>query len=248
MIYDNYLYNKTVKLVFEEFKHSYFFEGRKVPSVTTILSVINKTALINWAANMAADYFKGQIEPGKSYDEVQLNTIWKEAKAAHYKKKTETGDIGTFVHEWVEKYIKGENPPPPVNQDLRESTERFLKWVKDHKVTFLASEQVVFSKKYNFCGTLDFICKINGGKLVLGDLKTSSGIYNEYFLQTAAYRLARTEEYPEEQYSGQAIIRIGRDGGFEFVESTNYVKHIEGFLAALKLHEVMEHLKDVKKS
>ena len=98
MIYDNYLYNKQVKLTFEEIKHAYFYEGKKVPSVTTILGIVAKPALINWSANMAADYFKSQIEPGKSYDEIQLNTIWKDAKSAHYKKKVETGDIGTFVH------------------------------------------------------------------------------------------------------------------------------------------------------
>src|SRR3990167_9048568 len=245
MIYDNYLYNKQVKLTFEEIKHAYFYEGKKVPSVTTILSVINKPALINWSANMAADYFKSQIAPGVAYDEIQLNTIWKDAKSAHYKKKVETGDIGTFVHQWVEDYIKGKKPPPPVNDDLKDSTERFMKWQTDDKVKFLASEQVVYSRKYNYCGTLDFICTI-GGRLVLGDLKTSSGIYNEYFLQTAAYRLARSEEYPKEDYQGQAIIRIGRDGDFEFVESDDYNTHIDGFLAAYKLYETMEKLKERK--
>ena len=245
MIYDNYLYNKQVKLTFEEIKHAYFYEGKKVPSVTTILGIVAKPALINWSANMAADYFKSQIEPGKSYDEIQLNTIWKDAKSAHYKKKVETGDIGTFVHNWVENYIKGIEQQEPVNDQLRESTERFLKWQKDHKVKFLASEQVVYSKKHNYCGTLDFICTI-GGRLVLGDLKTSSGIYNEYFLQTAAYRLARSEEYPKEDYKGQAIIRIGRDGDFEFVESDEYQVYIDGFLSAYKLYEVLEHLKNAK--
>lgn len=228
--------------MFDQMKHAYFYEGRRVPSVTTVLSVINKPALINWSANMAADYFKAQIEPGVSYDEIQLNTIWKEAKSAHYKKKVETGDIGTFVHEWVEKYIKGEKSAPPVNDQLRESTEQFLQWQKDHKVKFLASEQVIYSKEHNYCGTLDFICTIDG-KLVLGDLKTSSGIYHEYWLQTAAYRQARQEEYPQEKYKGQAIIRIGRDGSFDFAESDDYDKHISGFLAALKLHNVLDELK-----
>lgn len=246
MTRDNYLYNKAVKLTFDSLKHAYFYEGEKVPSVTTILSVIAKPALINWSANMAADYFKAQIAPGISYDEIQLNTIWKEAKSAHYKKKVETGDIGTFVHNWVENYIKGIDQPVPTNDGLRESTERFLKWQTDHKVKFLASEQVVYSRVHNYSGTLDFICTI-GGRLVLGDLKTSSGIYDEYWLQTAAYRQARTEEYPQEKYVGQAIIRIGRDGDFEFVESDDYQTHINGFIAALELHKVLDKLKNGKK-
>ena len=243
MIYDNYLYNKQIKLTFEEIKHTYFYEGKKVPSVTSILSIVNKPALINWAANMAADYFKGQIEPGKSYDEIQLNTIWKDAKSAHYKKKVETGDIGTFVHQWVEDYIKGKNPPPPVNDDLKASTERFMKWQKDEKVKFLSSEQVIYSKINNYCGTLDFICKING-KLYLGDLKTSSGIYKtEHGMQVSAYRMAREEEFTNEKYTGGAIIRIGRDGAFEVWKFEDDAIFREGFLAALKLYNTVEEMK-----
>lgn len=239
----NYLYNREVELVFDEFKHTYYFNGNRVPSVTGVLSVINKPALVNWAANMASDHWKSSVEPGVSYDEIQLNNIWKDAKYAHNKKKTDSADIGSFVHKWVEDFIHGRKPPEPVNDQLRESTERFLKWKNDHKVKFLSSEQVVYSREHNYCGTLDFICNI-GGKLFLGDLKTSNGIFDEYWLQTAAYRLARTEEFPKEKYAGQAIIRIGKDGSFEFVKSEDYETHVEGFLSAVKLHRILEKMKN----
>ena len=248
MIYDNYLYNKQIKLTFEEIKHSYFYEGKKVPSVTNAIGILAKPALINWAAGMATDYWKENIKPGVAYDEIQINTIWKEARSAHYKKKVETGDIGTFIHQWVSDYIKGKNPPPPTNDQLKKSTEQFKNWQKDYKVKFLASEQVVYSRKNNYCGTLDFICEI-GGKLYLGDLKTSSGIYyNEYGMQVTAYQMAREEEFPKEKYIGGAIIRIGRDGAFEVWKFEDNTIFREGFLAALKLYETNEKIQQGVKS
>ena len=235
-------------MTFDEFKHSYYFEGKKIPSVTTILSIINKPALIAWAANMAADSFKEAMKAGVAYDELQINEIYTNAKAAHRKKKTDAGDVGTFIHKYIEDYIKGKNPPPPVNDQLRESTEQFLKWQKDHEVKFLSSEQVVYSKQHQYCGTLDFICRYED-KLILGDAKTSnSGPYPEWWLQTAAYRHAREEEFPKEKYQGQAIIRIGKDGSFSFDEKNNYEQDFAGFLFAKGLYETIKEMEDRAKN
>lgn len=248
MIIKTKLYDGNVELFFENFKHLYTFNGKKVTSVTQALSVINKPALVAWAANSAIDYVSTQISPGKSYDELELQAIFEAGRKSHYNKKTEAGNIGTFVHKWVEDYIKGTPQGMPVNEDLKEAVEKFLGWVDKHKVTFLKSEQQVFSKKYLFTGTLDFICKIDG-KLYIGDLKTSSGIYPEYLVQTAAYRFARTEEFPEEKYTGQLIVRIGKDGSFEFAvmrDDVWYRKMFVAFLAALKLQESLEEIKDFK--
>ena len=244
MIYKNYLYNKSVELLFDEFKHAYFYEGKKIPSVTTILGIINKPALISWAANMAAESFKEAVQAGVIYDELQLQEIYNNLRTAHRKKKTDAADIGSFTHKWVEDWIKGKKPEPPVNENLRESTERFLKWQKEHSVKFLSSEQVIYSKKYGYTGTLDFICRYED-KLILGDLKTSNGVWPEMWLQTAAYRQAREEEFPKEKYAGQAIIRIGKDGTFDFQEEEkDFDKHIAAFLAAKSLYETIKEMED----
>lgn len=244
----NQLYSGEVEINFDSFRHQYSDNQGKVTSVTTALSIISKPALINWAANTAIEYVSQQIEPGKSYDELQLSAIWDGGKKAHYQKKTDAATIGTFVHKYVENYIKGSAPAMPVNEGLQKSVLQFLDWVKKHDVKFLASEQMIFSRKYRYTGTLDFICVIDG-KMYLGDLKTSTGIYSEYLIQTAAYRFAREEEFPQEQYAGQLIIRIGKDGEFEFAIVRNdemYKRILVGFLAALKLHQTMDMLKEFK--
>jgi hypothetical protein len=249
------LYNGEVELVFESFRHTYHVTdeangvfSERVPSVTTSLSIINKPALLNWAANMCADSIKEALEPGVAYDELQLNAIVEGGRKAHFQKKKDAGDLGTFVHKWVEAYIKGENPAIPINTDLQDSVKKFLAWVEKHQVTFVVSEQQVYSRKYKYTGTLDFICLIDG-KMYIGDLKTSSGIWDEYLIQTAAYRQARCEEYPNEIYAGMLIVRIGKDGSFEFGRITDfdwYKKMFVGFIAALKLTQTMESLKNFK--
>lgn len=256
MIIKTKLYKGEVELVFDSFRHSYHVNDsnngkfqEKVPSVTTALSIINKPALVNWAANMAADSIAEALKPGVSYDELELQTIIEAGRKAHYQRKTDAGLTGTFVHKWVEDYIKGKNPGMPVNKNLQEAINRFLEWVNRHKVEFLLSEQQIYSRKYNYTGTLDFICKIDG-KMYVGDMKTSTGIYPEYLVQTAAYRQARTEEFPEEEYAGQLIVRVGKeDGAFEFAKVTDtawYKKMFVGFVASLKTYETMELLREFK--
>jgi hypothetical protein len=240
----NKLYNGEIELNFDSFKHSYNVGGESVPSVTKILSVINKPALVNWSARVAVEYVQESINPGEAYDELQLNSIFEGAKKSHWQKKKDAGDIGTLVHAWIEKYINGENPGMPINEQLQDSVNNFLKWVKDHDVKFLLSEQPIYSRKYKYAGILDFICTIDG-ELYIGDIKTSSGIYPEYMLQTSAYKYARQEEYPEEKYVGQVIVRVGKEGDFETQTNKDdslYKEMFRGFLSAQKLQEVLDRL------
>jgi hypothetical protein len=79
----------------------------------------------------------------------------------------------------------------------------------------------------------------------------------EYYFQTAAYRNARQEEFPEEKYAGQVIVRVGkkddefdgRDNGLEIAYVKGdalYTKMFIGFLGAWKLWQMSEELKKFK--
>src|SRR5258708_4851726 len=132
MTIQNQLYGGDIEVKFLSFPHQYKKTGFVVPNVTTVFGVINKPALILWAAKMAVETIASQIDPGVAYDEVQLMTIMESGKIAHQKKKTDAASLGTFVHDWVEKYIKGEQSPMPVNKVLRDSIEKFLVWVEKY--------------------------------------------------------------------------------------------------------------------
>ena len=223
----NHTYNNTIDVVYESFKHQYSVDGEVIPVVTSILDVLSKPALMYWAANMAADYWKENIAPGKSYDELQLDAIWQRSKKAHTQKKTDSATLGSFVHKWVEDYINGKDPGVPVNEQMRGATERWLAWVKKHDVKFLLSEQLVYSKKHRYAGTTDFICKIDG-EMWLGDIKTSSAVYDTYIAQAASYLNARVEEYPKEKYVGVVIVRVGKEDG-ELETVTKTVKELDPY-------------------
>jgi len=250
------LYKGEVELIFESFRHTYIVTdkkndiyGEKRPSATTALGIIAKPALIYWAANMAADSIKEQLEPGKSYDELEIDAMVETCRKAHTVRKKKAGSIGTLIHNWVEDYINGEDPVRPVNEQLATATAKFMGWVKEHNVKFLLAEQQVYSRKYGYTGTLDFICKIDG-KLYIGDLKTSGGIYPEMLIQAAAYRYARNEEFPEENYHGQIIVRVGKDDGTLQVglvtDNGWYKKMLAAFIYALELKKSMENIKNFK--
>lgn len=240
------LYDGSVKLTFDDFRHSYVLEnGTKVPSVTSILSVIAKPALVSWAANQATDYIASQIKPGVSYDEVQLNNIFQAGRKAHTQRKQETADIGSLIHLWIKDFIMGKNPELPINDMMKQSINNFLEWKEKHNVKFILSEQPVYSKEYGYCGTLDFVASIDK-QLFLGDIKTSNAIYKEYLLQLAAYGIARSEEFPNEDYKAQGIIRISRDGTFEFTTSEDPNAAFDAFLAAKGIYDWQQSFTESK--
>ena len=236
------LYKDTITLLFDSDKHFYSINNNKIPGTTSILQVINKPALIPWAVGEACKYLQTILIPGKSYDELEIKDMLDQAKWAHRRKKDTAADIGVFVHQWCEDYITGKNPPMPINENIRNGVQAFLDWQKANQVAFHLAEQVVYSKEYNYAGTFDFTATLNG-ELMLGDFKTSSGIYDEMFFQTAAYQIARQEEYPKEKYKANVILRLGKDGEFESKVSYDFEKNKTAFLGAHALYTRLEEMK-----
>lgn len=241
------LYNGTVELIFNTKGHRYTVNGESKVGVTSILSIINKPALIQWAVNEGVSYIKENLKAGTTYDEIELHNILENAKKAHRVRKTEAADFGTLAHSWIEKYIKGENPEPLVNKTLQNAINVFLKWVDEKNVKFIASEQPIYSKKYDYCGTYDFLCEIDG-KRYIGDLKTSKGIYGEYHMQLAAYRYA-VEEETQTPVDGCLIVRIPKteDDHVEIAHMNNYNANAKAFLYAVGLYKTKTHLDNLLK-
>lgn len=238
------MYGGQVELIFDTTRHQYTVDGEVILGCTSVLQIIAKPALMFWSANCAADYFKEHINPGVSLDEIEIENIWKEAKRAHTKKKESAGDIGHLVHDFVDKFCKGENPSMPINEQAQGGVNRFLKWATDNDVHFLINEQPCFSRKYKYAGTIDGICKI-GKKMYIFDLKTSNHIVPEYWLQTSAYLNARTEEFPQEKFDGILVLRVGKeDGELEFVikPMSEYKTYLRAFLFALYLKKSMDEV------
>lgn len=243
--------NEQKEFLFDAKEHLYTLGGKPMTGVTSVLQVIAKPALIQWAANEATKYVKDNATRflGNEWSEDErfgaLGIVLEEARLAHRKKKEKAGDAGTDVHGSLEQIIKTsitqhEGLIPESIEALwnNEQVTKFCNWARENKVKFLVSEMRVYSEAHWFAGTLDFLCEING-KRFIGDIKTSNGIYGrEYFAQCAAYRLA-LEEAGEAGFEGSVVIRVGKDGSFEEKYSFDYETDKNLFLACLQVYRCM---------
>lgn len=241
----NKIYNDTIDLVFDTGWHRYTVDGVTVPGVTTILSIVSKDALIPWAAKCTADYYKEAIKPEVGYSPEELEEIYINAKKAHTKKKTDAADTGTITHQWVSDHIEGKDPGTPTDPIVAGAVERFLNWEREHKVEFLLSEQPCYSKKYNYAGIIDFICRIDG-KLYCGDLKTNNAFHaNSMFSQVSAYKLCREEEFGE-HFDGILVCRVGKtDVDFEVRICEDTKPFEDNFLNCLALYRSEKLIKEL---
>lgn len=160
------------------FKHEDYFnsEGIKIPSVTTILKILNKPQLIQWAN------FLGKLK--KNVEDVT------------YKAAT----IGTITHYILERYGKNKitnlsflynEYDDAIIKSVNKTLKGFIKWNKEYKPKFLMCE--IKLNNENFGGTIDNVCEINGEKYII-DYKTSKTVYPSMFLQLAAYNKLLREE------------------------------------------------------
>lgn len=238
---------KTIQLygadfTFDEDAHVYTWNGTPVPGVTTILGVINKPALIPWAIGVTRDYWLQEIKNGRT----DFEKIHKESWNASKKITKAAADIGSNVHSYAEAHFKGLPVPKLLTEEAKRGVVAFHKWLDAHKVNVKASERMVYSKAYHYAGTCDFVAEIDG-ELAVGDIKTSSGIYPEMRMQTAAYQHA-IEEEKGIKFGVRWIVRFDKKTGeFEAKPFREFDLDFKGFLAALELHRVMQSLDTYKR-
>jgi hypothetical protein len=233
------LYNGKVTITFTERDwngkkiHSYTDEkGNKLLSVTSITGLVDKSGpLMYWATDLMGKYLFDNYN-GKPINQ----EILQEAKKKYKEAKQEAADIGTAIHDWVEQKIKGLEPAMPKNEKVRNGAMAALKWLASHKIEITHTERIVYSKKYGYVGKCDWdgIDK-DDNELVIGDHKSSKGIYPEMFMQLSAYWKA-TEEETGKKYKRGYIVKYGKDDGeFEVKEisRTDNEKNFKAFLGLL---------------
>lgn len=153
----------------ETFKKScgHDVNGEWLPRVTHILSIKSKPAL---------DIFFKEMG---SYDAAEAV-------------KAKSAEEGTKVHEVIQALGTGKDID--VADNLKPVAEAFLEFNKTAGIVFHPHfvEKSIWSQLHRYSGTIDALATINGKFGVL-DIKTSTGFYSDYNLQTAAYVLALQE-------------------------------------------------------
>jgi len=228
---------------FDDKNHVHLWDDKPLHGVTTVLSVISKPALIQWAANMACDYIQSKMPLESKFFTLtmkEMETWLQEARVAHRKKKEKAGDWGSELHEAIEAWIK-EGVEPNFEETQKTAFYNFVEWTKENKVEFIESEKHVWSEKMWLGGICDLVFKMDGKKYI-GDIKTSSGIYNEAFFQMAAYDLCLREMGEHQDTEGYIVINLKKDGKMDLKRADNMAINKDAFLHALGLYKIIKSI------
>jgi len=243
---------------------SYPIDNIELPGVTTILKLLDKSdALMIWALNQCENKFNillsDHIENHVQKEDIEQ--FFKDSKFAYKEVSGEALSVGSEVHGIIEIYIKNKIAKTGLEltveqmweayiqklpQELRPTTIRdqviqgffaFLDWEKQYIEEWIDSEKTVYSLAYGYAGTLDSKALFLDGVKRHIDFKTSKKIYDENYMQLAAYRFA-DYELTKEWSNGMGILRLDKETGIpEWVECTKkYDRSLDSFLALLKFY------------
>jgi len=213
-----------LKKVSKAHQRYYLQDGTLVPGATTVLSLLNKPALVKWANNLGLQ----GIDSTKYVNE--------------------SAEIGTLVHSMVECYcLKKKCDTTNYTQAQIELAQvgfnKFKEWASQHEIEPIGNEIQLVSEKHKFGGTLDFLAKVDG-IVTLIDFKTGSGIYKEHFCQTSAYfKMAVENGYKPKRIM---ILNIGRNEDEPFqtqeIKGKTITTYFSIFLALLKVYKLKKDL------
>ena len=151
-----------------EFQEScgYEIDGQWYPRVTSIVSVIAKPALYKYYAKQES------FEAGENH-------------------KNKSAEEGTMIHAVIENIMEGKDIAVP--SSVAAIVDSYKHFAQDTKIVPHKVETRIKSAKHGYAGTIDVLAEIDG-KLGVLDIKTSSAIYRDYGIQTAAYVEALNED------------------------------------------------------
>ncbi|ROR97819.1 hypothetical protein EDD28_2428 [Salana multivorans] len=207
-------------LRFSESAHRYWLDGKPVPGVTTIIGKgIPKPALPYWAAKSVAEYVVQNPDGVRALWEMGEAPAIAALKAVPWQKRDEAAVRGTDVHALAEQIINGAEVEVP--DHLLAHVEGYAHWLDEWAVEPIITEQPVGHRALWYAGTLDAVVRFGRGpwaeQTALLDWKTSSGVYGETALQTAAYAGAEFyglagQEQPLPQIDHIGVVHITAQG------------------------------------
>lgn len=200
-----------------------------VPSVSTILRVIDKPALNSWRIEQAVLAALTTPRLDSEYlDEFVSRVLSVDAEQEAQKAR----DFGILIHDQISDSLNGKPIAP--------GTEAFINPVLAILKDFgrvVATEKIVFGTGY--AGTLDALFESN--ELLLVDLKTTKAkvlpreAYTEHQLQLAAYAAALGNTGEDRIRTINVYVSSVRPGEVSVCENTNWTEDYEnGFMPILR--------------
>lgn len=166
-------------------------DGGRVPGVTTITGRYKEPGgIIHWA--------HAQGLSGIDYRET----------------RDAAANAGTCVHnmveaDWAQMVFDRTVYQPATLAKADHAYLGYVEWKLQTQLTVIKSELSLVSQKRRFGGTLDAV--MVGGRLSIGDYKTSNGIFPDMLVQVAGgYSLLWEEHFPDQPLHGMQLIRFSK--------------------------------------
>lgn len=226
--------------------HRYYWntEG-PVPSVTTVLGILNKPAVVTSKAKEAARaMYRRNLSTVVMPEEDAI--LWALAEAD--KPRDAAASLGSSIHILAD--IVGTSESDPKGFEVSEREKPYVDAFR-HFLSRYGAESIVSSEKMvwslnGYAGTYDLLMMIDS-ELWLLDIKTSKGVYPEYGLQLAAYSHADyiilpgdPRGYPMPQIQRTGILHLRPDTytntGWRLIEYPTTDRDYIAFLGALEVY------------
>lgn len=235
--------------------HRYYFgEQGPIPSVTTILGVLDKPALPTWAKNTVAKFAVEKALSGELA--TMLAEVGAEATAKYLAslpdyQRDAAATVGSGVHllaDMASRTAQDGSGGFEVPEEYRTYVAAFRDFLSHYSASgkIVSSEKAVISFGDQYAGTYDLLMQIDG-ELWLIDIKTSKGIYAETGLQLVAYGYAEhivlpndPTLYPMPKVAHYGVLHLRPDKypiqGWRLVEYGVSERDYVAFLAARELY------------
>lgn len=150
-------------------------DGKRVPSVTTILQILGNKEIIYWANRLGFRHIDYETE---------LNRL---------------ADDGTLMHSVMQHIVDPSlaNEPIHFRDKLEEEkylklAEKFSNMIKDYSYETIFTEKSFTSSKLGYGGTIDWFANMSGFNMI-NDFKSSKRVYMKHLLQLGGYYNLMTE-------------------------------------------------------
>lgn len=212
------------------------------PGVTTVLNVISKPFLINWAAKMTALKIKQYLTlhaVDRKLTKEEIEKLVEDGRNQHEIIRDQAGDLGSRAHFYINQIVTNTlTSIDDIDEDVKPAVDAYLKWQLENRLKLTIGDTKIASLLHQFGGSLDACAYDENGKIVIVDFKTSNKISDEYAYQVAAYAQAMKETYGLDYLPEGYILRLDKNKPiFEFRKIADIQKSLDGFLHCLWLYK-----------
>lgn len=250
----------TLRVVQQGDKRFYKINGDKVPSVTTVLGVIDKSGpLVGWAVRETCDYIEKKVDT----EYIPFAQVIAMARKEATRIRDEAGDVGIDVHHAIQTWVKlktmngADDYDPGFTEPRRKKAwEAFLAWAKKVNLRPIRTEQTVFNPTHMYAGTLDLVAVITlpewaekkgkKSRMFVIDVKTSKAYYP---IPMGPQVVAYEKCFHPKEFDGVGLLHLSKDTGEPtFHDLTPHKRKFWSvFLAARQLFKTLELAKKEKK-